>query len=362
MLNDQIKIPCLFFRGGTSRGPYFLSSDLPSNKARRDKVLLAVMGSPDIRQIDGLGGAEPVKSKVAIISKSKEKNVDVDYLFAQVKIDEPIVDTKPSCGNMLVAVGPYAIEKGLVKAKNGITKVIIRDVNTGMKIESTVRTPNKKVTYEGDHRIDGVPNSSSPIDLNFIDLIGSQTGKLFPTGNKIDTLDGVKFTFVDAAMPVIFFKASDFGITISDTHASLNTNKSLIDRMNKMRIKIGKKTGFKNVEKSVIPKIALVLKAKKGDIASRYFMPWQCHPTYAVTGSIALAAACKTRNTICSEFYNNYSSKSEIAIEHPGGILKTKVNVEYKNGEIIDLIAFTTRNARLIMSGDVYIKKSTLKK
>ncbi|MSP05955.1 MAG: 4-oxalomesaconate tautomerase [Candidatus Fonsibacter sp.] len=361
-MNDQIKIPCLFFRGGTSRGPYFLKSDLPSNINKRDKLLLAVMGSPDIRQIDGLGGAEPVKSKVAIISKSKEKGIDVDYLFAQVKIDEPIVDTKPSCGNMLVAVGPYAIEKGLVKAKNRITKVIIRDVNTGMKIESIVRTPNKKVTYEGNHKIDGVPNSSSPIDLSFIDLIGSQTGKLFPTGKKIDILDGVKFSFVDAAMPVIFFKASDFGVLINDSYSALNANKSLINRMNEIRIKVGEKTGFKNVKKSVIPKIALVLKAKNGDIASRYFMPWNCHPTYAVTGSIALAAACKSENTICSEFYNDYSPKSEIAIEHPGGTLKIKVNVQYKNREIVDLIAFTTRNARLIMSGDVYIKKSILKK
>jgi 4-oxalomesaconate tautomerase len=229
-MNNQLKIPCLFMRGGTSRGPYFLKSDLPSNEEARNKILLAVMGSPDVRQIDGLGGADTVKSKVAIVSPSEEKDIDVDYLFAQVKIDEPIVDTKPSCGNMLIGVGPFAIEKGLVQAEDGLTKVRIRDVNTGMKIEEVVRTPNKKVSYEGDCKIDGVPNAGSPIDINFIDVIGSKTKKLFPTGNYIDELDGIEFSFVDAAMPVVFFRAKDFNLTGNETYQELSQNKSLIEK------------------------------------------------------------------------------------------------------------------------------------
>ncbi len=168
-----------------------IKSDLPEDIETRDKVLLAAMGSPDNRQIDGLGGADPVKSKVAIVSKSDEAGVDVNYHFAQVKIDEPIVDTKPSCGNMLIGVGPFSIERGLVEAQDGLTKVIIRDVNTGMKIEETVRTPNKIVSYEGDLKIDGVPNPGSPVDLNFLEVIGSKTKKLFPTGNKIDKINGI---------------------------------------------------------------------------------------------------------------------------------------------------------------------------
>jgi 4-oxalomesaconate tautomerase len=170
-MNDQVKIPCMFIRGGTSRGPYFLKSDLPSDINKRDKILLAAMGSPDLRQIDGLGGAEPVKSKVAIIDKSSEEGIDIDYYFAQVKIDKPIVDTKPSCGNILVGVGPYAIEKGLVEAKNGETSVIVRDKNTGMKIEQIVQTPNKQVQYDGNFKIDGVPTPGSPIKLKFLDFI-----------------------------------------------------------------------------------------------------------------------------------------------------------------------------------------------
>ena len=304
-MNDQLKIPCLFMRGGTSRGPYFLKSDLPSNEEARNKILLAVMGSPDVRQIDGLGGADTVKSKVAIVSPSNEKDIDVDYLFAQVKIDEPIVDTKPSCGNMLIGVGPFAIEKGLVQAQDGLTKVRIRDVNTGMKIEEVVRTPNKKVSYEGDCKIDGVPNAGSPIDINFIDVIGSKTKKLFPTGNFIDELNGIEFSFVDAAMPVVFFRAKDFNLTGNETYQELSQNKSLIEKMNSIRIKAGEKVGFKNVAKSVIPKMALVSQGQKGDISSRYFTPWDCHPTYAITGSIALAAACKSKQSICSEFYSN---------------------------------------------------------
>ena len=175
-------------RGGTSRGPYFLKSDLPSDTKQRDKILLAAMGSPDVRQIDGLGGADPVKSKVAIISKSEEDNVDVDYHFAQVKIDEPIVDTKPSCGNMLIGVGPASVERGLVKANNDQTKIIIRDVNTGMKIEEIVQTPGGEVSYDGDFKIDGVPNTGTPVEIRFLDSIGAKTKKLFPTGNKIDNI------------------------------------------------------------------------------------------------------------------------------------------------------------------------------
>ena len=360
-MSDQLKIPCIFMRGGTSRGPYFIKSDLPEDIETRDKVLLAAMGSPDNRQIDGLGGADPVKSKVAIVSKSDEAGVDVNYHFAQVKIDEPIVDTKPSCGNMLIGVGPFSIERGLVEAQDGPTKVIIRDVNTGMKIEETVRTPNKIVSYEGDLKIDGVPNPGSPVDLNFLEVIGSKTKKLFPTGNKIDKINGIECSLVDSAMPVLFFRASDFGVTGNESHIELNQKQDLIDKMNEIRIEVGKRIGFGDVSKSVIPKVALLSKADKGSIKSRYFMPWQCHNAYAITGTICLATAAKSKGTICNEYYDDFSDEGFFEIEHPTGISKVKVRVTREGEEIVDLVATTTRHARLIMSGEVHIQKSLLK-
>jgi len=360
-MSDQLKIPCIFMRGGTSRGPYFIKSDLPEDIETRDKVLLAAMGSPDNRQIDGLGGADPVKSKVAIVSKSDEAGVDVNYHFAQVKIDEPIVDTKPSCGNMLIGVGPFSIERGLVEAQDGLTKVVIRDVNTGMKIEETVRTPNKIVSYEGDLKIDGVPNPGSPVDLNFLEVIGSKTKKLFPTGNKIDKINGIECSMVDSAMPVLFFRASDFGVTGNESHIELNQKQDLIDKMNEIRIEVGKRIGFGDVSKSVIPKVALLSKADKGSIKSRYFMPWQCHNAYAITGTICLATAAKSKGTICNEYYDNFSDEGFFEIEHPTGISKVKVRVTREGEEIVDLVATTTRHARLIMSGEVHIQKSLLK-
>tara|TARA_B100001939_G_C16925239_1_gene611281 strand:+ start:872 stop:1954 length:1083 start_codon:yes stop_codon:yes gene_type:complete len=359
-MNDQVKIPCMFIRGGTSRGPYFLKSDLPSDINKRDKILLAAMGSPDLRQIDGLGGAEPVKSKVAIIDKSSEEGIDIDYYFAQVKIDKPIVDTKPSCGNILVGVGPYAIEKGLVEAKNGETSIIVRDKNTGMKIEQIVQTPNKQVQYDGNFKIDGVPTPGSPIKLKFLDIIGSQTNKLFPSGNKIDEIDNIKFTLIDCAVPMVIFKATDLGLKGSESFEELNENKTLIEKMNTIRIKIAKKVGLGDVANSVLPKTAIVIKPDKADIKSRYFMPWDCHPAYAVTGSMALLGACKSKNTICSEFYNNYSDNGEFEIEHPSGKLKLNFNIVYEKENIKDINVISTRNARLIMSGDVYIKKSLI--
>jgi len=348
-------------RGGTSRGPYFLKNDLPEDEHQRNKTLLAVMGSPDVRQIDGLGGADPVKSKVAMVSKSEENGIDVNYHFAQVKIDEPIVDTKPSCGNMLIGVGPFAIERGLVKAQEGQTKVIIRDVNTGMKIEEIIQTPNKQVSYDGDFQIDGVPNNGTPVEIRFLDSIGSKTKKLFPTGNKIDKINGKECSLVDAAMPVVFFRATDFGLKGNESYIELNENKKLINEMSDIRIELGKRIGFGDVSKSVIPKVALVSKADKGSIKSRYFMPWTCHNGYAITGSICLMAASKSRETICSEFYSDYSEKGIFEIEHPTGISKINFEIEYKDNEINNLIAGTTRHARLLMSGDVYIQKSKLK-
>ena len=357
-MSDQIKIPCLFMRGGTSRGPYFLKSDLPDDIKKRDKILLAAMGSPDVRQIDGLGGADPVKSKVAIVSKSDEPGVDVNYYFAQVKIDEPIVDTKPSCGNMLIGVGPFSIERNLVQAQDKETKVVIRDMNTGMKIEEVVQTPNKQVSYDGNFKIDGVPNTGTPVEIRFIDSIGSKTKKLFPTGNKIDVINGIECTLVDAAMPVVFFRAKDFGVSGNESHLELNQNQKLIDDMGKIRIELGKRIGFGDVSKSVIPKVALVSKADQGSIKSRYFMPWSCHNGYAITGSIALSAAAKSKGTICAEFYNDYSNHGDFVIEHPTGVSKVKLEIKYEADDIIDLVASTTRHARLIMSGEVHIQKS----
>lgn len=348
-------------RGGTSRGPYFLRSDLPEDENQRNKVLLAVMGSPDLRQIDGMGGADPVKSKVAMISKSDEDGVDVNYHFAQVKIDEPIVDTKPSCGNMLIGVGPFAVERGLVESNEGATKVVIRDVNTGMKIEEIVQTPNKQVSYDGNFQIDGVPNNGSPVEIRFLDSIGSKTQKLFPTGNKIDKINGKECSLVDAAMPVVFFKAEDFGVTGNEGHLELNQNQKLIDEMGEIRIELGKKIGFGDVSKSVIPKVAIISKPDKGSIKSRYFMPWSCHNGYAITGSICLMAAAKSKGTICSEFYSDYSEKGSFEIEHPTGVSKLNFEIEYKDNEISSLIAGTTRHARLLMSGNVYVQKSKLK-
>ena len=348
-------------RGGTSRGPYFLRSDLPEDENQRNKVLLAVMGSPDLRQIDGMGGADPVKSKVAMISKSDEDGVDVNYHFAQVKIDEPIVDTKPSCGNMLIGVGPFAVERGLVEPNEGATKVVIRDVNTGMKIEEIVQTPNKQVSYDGNFQIDGVPNNGSPVEIRFLDSIGSKTQKLFPTGNKIDKINGKECSLVDAAMPVVFFKAEDFGVTGNEGHLELNQNQKLIDEMGEIRIELGKKIGFGDVSKSVIPKVAIISKPDKGSIKSRYFMPWSCHNGYAITGSICLMAAAKSKGTICSEFYSDYSEKGSFEIEHPTGVSKLNFEIEYKDKEISSLIAGTTRHARLLMSGNVYVQKSKLK-
>ncbi len=243
-MSDLVGIPVIFMRGGTSRGPYFKASDLPADVAARDRVLLAAMGSPDPRQIDGLGGADTLTSKVAIVSKSTRPGVDVDYLFAQVDIGKPIVDTAPSCGNMLAGVAPFAIETGMIAAADGETHVMIFNVNTEARIEAIVQTPGRAVIYTGDARIDGVPGTAAPIVLNFMDVVGSVSGKLMPTGSPRDVIDGIEVSCIDVAMPMIMMRAKDFGLTGYEGRPEINANKALFARIEPIRLEAGAPHGL----------------------------------------------------------------------------------------------------------------------
>jgi len=257
-MSDLVGIPVIFMRGGTSRGPYFKAEDLPQDTATRDRVLLAAMGSPDPRQIDGLGGADTLTSKVAIVSKSTRPGVDVDYLFAQVDISKPIVDTAPSCGNMLACVAPFALETGMIPAQDGETRVMIYNVNTEARIEAVVQTPGKSIQYTGDARIDGVPGTAAPIILNFMDVVGSVSGQMLPTGNVRDVIDGIEVTCIDVAMPMIMMRATDFGLTGYESRPEINANKALFARIEPIRLEAGRRMGFGDVSDKVIPKVGLL--------------------------------------------------------------------------------------------------------
>src|SRR3954464_1051114 len=250
----QRKIPCVLMRGGTSRRPYFLASDLPPEPRRRDEVLLKVMGSPHPLQVDGLGGANTLTSKVAIVSRSQQPGADVDYLFAQVSVTDAFVDTRPNCGNMLAGVGPFAIEAGLVKPGERETLVRIYNVNTETLIEAVIRTPGGAVEYDGDTRIDGVSEAAAPIKLTFLDAYGSVTGKLLPTGEATDRIQGVDVSCVDMAMPVAIMAAEAFGKTGGDTAAALDADRDMMNKIESIRLEAGRRMGLGDVSKLVVPK------------------------------------------------------------------------------------------------------------
>ncbi len=249
----QTPIPCVIMRGGTSRGPFFHLSDLPADTPTRDAVLLAVMGSPHEIQVDGIGGSHSVTSKVAMVSQSQRPSVDVDYLFAQVEINEKRVDTKPNCGNMLVAVGSFAIDQGLIPARNGETPVRIFNVNTQSVVEAIVQTPGGAVTYEGAASIDGVPGTAAPVGINFTAAIGSVKKKLLPTGKPQDVIDGVEVSCVDVAMPIVMMRAADLGKTGYETPNELDADRALMQRMEAIRRKAGALMGMSDVSKNVVP-------------------------------------------------------------------------------------------------------------
>jgi 2-methylaconitate cis-trans-isomerase PrpF len=344
-------------RGGTSRGPFFLLSDLPSDSRKRDEVLLAVMGSPHEYQVDGIGGAISVTSKVAMISKSKRPDADVDYLFAQVQINDAVVDTKPNCGNMLVAVAPFAIEAGLVPAKHGETTVRIFNVNTQSLVESIVQTPAGKVTYAGDAAIDGVPGTAAPIKLNFKSAIGSVTKKMLPTGKPLDVIDGVEVSCVDIAMPIVLMNAEAFGKTGHETAVELDADAALLSRMETIRRKAGVLMGMGDVSKSVVPKIALLSRPRQGGtIASRFFVPETCHKAHPVTGTVCIASACAIPGTIASKLVTlSPPPQGVINIEHPSGKIAIDLDADFTNGKQELRRAALIRTARRIFEGNVLV-------
>ncbi|MGB3339479.1 MAG: 4-oxalomesaconate tautomerase, partial [Devosia sp.] len=311
----------MWMRGGTSKGGYFLDSDLPADTAERDRLLLRIMGSPDPRQIDGLGGANPLTSKVAVVRKSERPGVDVDYLFLQVFVDQPIVTDAQNCGNILAGVGPFAIERGLVEPVDGTTDIRIFMENTQQIAVASVQTPGRRVTYAGAARIDGVPGTSAPIPIVFEDTAGSTCGALLPTGNAVDLVEGVAVTLIDNGMPCIILDAADFGIAGDETPQALEANDQLRSRLEQIRLAAGPLMNLGDVTSKSIPKITLVSPARAGgSISTRSFIPHRCHDAIGVLGAVSVASACLLPEGPASRYaLVHLGPKKTMSIEHPTG-------------------------------------------
>ena len=352
----QRGIRCMLMRGGTSKGAYFLAADLPSNVDERDRLLLSIMGSPDPRQIDGVGGAHPLTSKAAIVSPSVHAGADVDFLFAQVGVDESKVDTTPNCGNILAGVAPFAIERGLVAAREAETKVQVRTLNTGTIAELVVSTPGGRVRYAGPEKIDGVPGSAAPVTVNFLGAEGSICGSLLPTGNVIDEVAGVKATLIDNGMPVVVLAASDVGCTGRESCAELEANMNLRARIEQIRLEAGCRMGLGDVSRAVIPKVALVSKPVAGGaVSTRSFIPRNCHASIGVFAAVTVATACilpGSAAATCAEVPPG--AVKRMGIEHPGGIFEVRLEVEGEANAPHVRRAGLVRTARALFDGIVF--------
>jgi 4-oxalomesaconate tautomerase len=358
----QTAIPFLFMRGGSSRGPYFRRADLPEDQDTLAKVLIEVVGAGHPNNIDGIGGGTAVTTKVAMLSKSTEPGVDIDYFFGQVGVSEREVDFGPTCGNILVGVGPAALEMGLVPTTGDVTTLIIRAVNTGAIVQATVQTPGGQVTYSGDTAIDGVFGTAAPVGVSFLGVVGTSCGAMLPTGNTRDVIDGIEVTLMDVAMPMMIARADAFGLTGDETAAELDADTALFARMEAIRLKAGPLMGLGDVTRSVTPKIGLLSAPKAGGtISSRYFMPWETHPTMAVTGSQCIAACALTPGTVADGLAElPGGTPALIAVEHPQGSIE--VLVDYTSGPDGTAIksAGLIRSARLIARGEVLVPSSVL--
>ena len=358
----QTAIPFLFMRGGSSRGPYFRRSDLPADQDTLAKVLIEVVGAGHPNNIDGLGGGTAVTTKVAMLSSSDEDGVDIDYFFGQVGVDAREVDFGPTCGNILVGVGPAAIEMGLVKATGDVTKLTIRAVNTGALVETTVQTPGGQITYQGDTEISGVLGTAAPVGVSFLGVVGTSCGAMLPTGNLRDTIDGVEVTCMDVAMPMMIARADSFGLTGYETAEELDANTALFARMEAVRLKAGAMMGLGDVTRSVTPKIGLLAKPREGGtFTARYFMPWKTHPTMAVTGSQCLAACALTAGTVADGLADvPAGTPAVITVEHPQGTIAVTVDYTADSDGTVIKSAGLIRSARLIAQGEVLVPSALM--
>lgn len=354
----QTAIPYIFMRGGTSRGPYFRREDLPENLETLSKVLIAAVGSGHRLNIDGIGGGDAVTTKVAMLSQSTDDWADVDYFFAQVSVEKQLVDYKPTCGNILSGVGPAAIEMGLVTPTGDTTEIKIRSVNTGAKIRSSIQTPGGELIYDGDGAIAGVPGTAAAINLTFMDVVGNATGAFLPTGNLRDTIDGVDVTCMDVAMPVVIAKASDFGLTGYETAQELGANKEFFAQMEAIRLKAGKLMGIGDVRESVTPKFAIIAPARDGGtLAARYFMPWNTHPSMAVTGAQCIASCALTPGSVADGVLQRPRySPANVVLEHPSGTIEVLVDFDMSDGFSLNA-AGLVRTARKLADGHIYVPR-----
>ena len=349
-------------RGGTSRGPFFDEADLPVDTATRDRVLLAVMGSPDKRQIDGLGGAHPLTSKVGIVRRGTATTVDLDFLFAQLQPDKDTVDTTPNCGNMLAAVVPFALETGMVKPRGETTTLRVLTRNTGMQCDITVRTPGGRVEYAGDARIDGAPGTASPITINFLDTAGSVCSGLLPTGRVRDVIDGIDVTCIDNGMPLVLFRASAVGRSGYETAAELNADAALKARVERLRLTCGQAMGLGDVSGKNYPKMTLIAPPRAGgSLCTRSFIPHVCHDAIGVLAAVTVGTACVLPGSVCDGIAELPDGVTKtVSVEHPSGEFSVELSVDPANPQHVTRAALL-RTARLIMRGEVMIPDSIWK-
>lgn len=365
-MTQQTTINYMQIRGGSSKGVYFDARDIPSSVTLRDKVLIAAMGRGK-RQIDGLGGADPLTSKVALISPSELDDVAVDYLFCQIVVGEDRVDTKPNCGNILAGVGIFAIESEIVAASDGETRIMVNMVNSGKLCELIMPTPNGKINYAGDVVIAGVPGSAAPIICNYKKVAGSACGALLPTGNQIDIIDGLEVTCIDNGMPIVVVRAQDMGITAYESPSELNNNEALKERLQALRLQLGPMMNLGNVDGAAVPKMCMIAPPRSGGVVNtRTFIPYKCHEAIGVLGAVSVATTCLLPYSVAKGVIEEVKFTSGkpvyLSIEHPSGEFSCALDVELENGNIKVNNAGLIRTARLLSRGQLYIPDNILER
>jgi 4-oxalomesaconate tautomerase len=346
----------MLMRGGTSKGAYFLASDLPHDTSQRDELLLRLMGSPDPRQIDGLGGAHPLTSKVAIVQRSPTPDADVDFLFAQVSVERALVDTTPNCGNILAGVGPFAIERSLVTASHPVTRVRVRTLNTGTLSELVVSTPDGKVNYEGAESIDGVPGTAAAIPINFLDAAGSVCGSLLPTGRAVDVIRGFEATCIDNGMPVVILRASDFGFSGRESCPEVEAAVAALQQIEVVRREAAERMGMGDVADAVVPKVSLISPARNGGtVRTHNLIPRRCHTSIGVFAAVSVATSCVLLDSPAHKMARlPEGNVKRLKIEHPSGQFEVRLeiggNAEHPTVERAGLV----RTARALFDGVVF--------